>query len=260
MVSCVDQPYKKVKNSLDISTIKLPQKKTMDIKYLMNPPSSDSLCFFSVERAKKDLKKHKGVYVQTICYGCNSIPYQAEIEVVLKSKGFKLGIEELGCVDYEGHTRGCYKDYINLKMKEKYGENYISEIENEAQKLFIKNINQNNAVINVFDLKKEEMPQSLDKKVYFENDYYLTLKTNLPIKQSLKKYIFLYLDFIVEKNGTLTQFEVSYYHSSFKDKELKQKLINFAIQTIQEKYNNWNPGNYKGNIARTKVPLRVSFF
>lgn len=257
IISCVDKSHEIVKDSIDISTIRLPKKKSMDEKYLLNPSKSDSLCFFSVKRAKEDMKKYKGVYVQTICHGCYSKPYEAEIKEVLKNRNFKLGIEELDCVVYEGQTRGCYRNYINFKMKEKYGENYIFEIENEAEKLFIKNINDNDAVLSVFDLEEKEMPQSLNKGIYFENDYRTTLKTDL-IRKNFKKNIFLDLDFIVEKAGTLSHFEVRYYHGGIKDKKLKQ-LIDFSIKEIQTKYNNWRPGMYKGNIVRTKIPLIITF-
>jgi hypothetical protein len=259
IISCIDKSDEKVNDSIEISTIRLPKKKSMDEKYLLNPSKSDSLCFFSVQRAKEDMKKYKGVYVQTICHGCYSKPYEAEIKEVLKNKNFKLGIEELDCVVYEGQTRGCYRDYIDLKMKQKYGENYISEIENQAEKLFIKKINVDDAVISCFDLEKQDMPQSLRSGIYFENDYQTTLKTDLPIEQNFKKYIFLDLDFIVEKTGTLSYVEVSYYHGRIKDKKVKQQLIDFSIKTILAKYNNWNPGTYKGNIVRTKIPLRLSF-
>ena len=259
LINCVDKSHEKRNDSIDISTVRLPKKKSLDIKYLSNPPKSDSLCFSSVERAKKDMKKYKGVYVKTICFGSNSKPYETETEEVLKSKNFKLGIEELDCVVYEDQTRGCYRDYIDLKMKEKYGENYISKIEEEAEKLFIKNINENDALISVFDLERKQIPQSINKGIYFENDYYTTLKTDLPIQQNLKKYIFLDFDLIVEKNGTLSQFEVSYYHANIKDKNIKEQLIDFSKEKIKAKYNNWKPGIYKGNVVRTKIHLRIAF-
>jgi hypothetical protein len=45
-----------------------------DTKYLLNPSKSDSLCIKEIEKAKKDITKYKGVYVQTICFGCKSKP------------------------------------------------------------------------------------------------------------------------------------------------------------------------------------------
>jgi hypothetical protein len=259
-ISCKDSSDKGIILESQIQTVRLPKKIILDEKYLVNRPKSDSLCIYAVESAKEDIKNNKGVYVQTICYGCGIKPYQAEIEEVLKNKKFKLGIEELGCVAYEGQTRGCYRAYVNLKMKEKFGANYASEIENEAEKLFIKHINEKDVVISAFDLNENEMPQSLNKGIYFENDYRTTIKTDLPIAENSKKYLFLDFDIVVEKNGTLTQFEMTDWAcGSPENKKFKQQLIDFSINTIKEKYNNWKPGIYKANKVRTKIYLRITF-
>lgn len=229
-------------------------------KYLKNVPKTDSLCNREIDRAKDDLSKYDGIYVQTICFGCDFKPYEEEIKEVLKKKKFKLGIQDIGCVIYEGQTQGCYLAYIDLKMKEKYGENYKSEIENEAVKILIKNININNKIISIYDLEQNEKPKILDPKIAIENDYYITIKTDLPINRKSMHSLFTDIDFIVEKDGTISNLkETNWVNEKGIDKKYKQDLVNLAINTLEKDYNNWKPGTYKGTKTRTQNSLRISF-
>ncbi|OYU78840.1 MAG: hypothetical protein CFE23_16715, partial [Flavobacterium sp. BFFFF1] len=127
-------------NGIENDTLEKITIKGQDAKYLLTPDKTDSLCINDIERGKTDLKNFSGVYVKTICFGCSVKPYETELNVVLKKKKFKLGVQELGCVTALGQTQGCYKGYVDLKMQEKYGAAYKEEIEKEAEKLFITNL------------------------------------------------------------------------------------------------------------------------
>lgn len=256
-ISCKKDSEKKIKKT-DVKTVKFHR---LDYeKYMKNVPKTDSLCNGEIERAKNDLSKYDGVYVQTICFGCDFKPYEEEIKEVLKRKKFKLGIEELGCVVYDGQTRGCYSAYIDLKMKAKYGGNYRSEIENEAINILIKNISINNKVISIYDLEPNEIPKILDPKVVIENDYYTTIKTDLPISKNGTHDLRIDIDFIVEKDGTISSLkESNWVNQKGIDEKYKQNLINQALLTLKKDYNNWKPGTYKGNKTRVQNNLRISF-
>ncbi|MRX69384.1 hypothetical protein SAMN06265349_10680 [Flavobacterium resistens] len=255
---------KKNKEISNVSTfdttkvVKLPR--LVYTKYMENVPKTDTLCSGEIERAKNDLSKYDGVYVQTICFGCDFKPYEEEIKEVLKRKKFKLGIQDLGCVIYQGQTQGCYSAYIDLKMKAKYGENYKSEIENDAIKILIKNININNKVISIYDLEPNEKPKILNPKIAIENDYYTTIKTNLPINKKSMNDLFTDIEFIVEKDGTISNLkETNWVNEKGINKKYKQELVNLAINTLKKDYNNWKPGTYKGVKARIENTLRISF-
>lgn len=229
-------------------------------QYLKNVPKTDSLCNGEIERAKKDLSKYDGVYVQTICFGCDFKPYEEEIKEVLKKRKFKLGIQDIGCVRYERQTVGCYIEYIDLKMKEKYGENYKSEIENDAIKILIKNISINNKIVSIYDLEPNEKPKILDPKITIENDYYVTIKTDLPINKTGTRYLCIDVNFIVEKDGTISNLkEDNWVNQNGIDEKYKNDLISLALNTLKKDYNNWKPGTYKGNKARVENNLRISF-
>ncbi|MES2573950.1 MAG: hypothetical protein V4572_03325 [Bacteroidota bacterium] len=230
-----------------------------DPKYLLNPPKSDTLCSNDIERAKRDINKYQKLFIKTICFGCRSKPFEAEIEEVLKKRKIKKVTEDIGCVVYEGQTQGCYSGFISLKMKEQYGENYFSEIEKEAESLFIKNIIENNKVVSIYDLEDREKPKIISREVSIESDYYTTIKANLPVKINSYKSLFADITFIIEKDGTIGHLSISNWVNDAVDEKFKKDLISIALKTLKENYSHWNPGKYKGNIVRTENTLRVGF-
>lgn len=256
---------KKTSNSETVNNSKLPKIHKLSppldySKYILNPRKTDSLCLYEIERAKNDLKKYPGVYVQTICFGCDFKPYEEEIKEVLKKRKFKLGIQDIGCVRYEGQTPGCYRAFIDLKMKEKYGEDYKSEIENEAQNILIKNISINNKIISIYDLEDNEIPKVLNQNVFIESNTNTTIKTDFPINRKSSHYLFVDIGFIIEKNGSISNLVASnWVNENGVNEKYKNDLINLAIETLKKDYNNWKPGTYRGNKARIQNSLRISF-
>lgn len=255
---------KKESNSETVNNSKLPEIHkftSLDYsKYVLNPRKTDTLCIEDIEKAKKDLKEYDGIYVQTICFGCDFKPYEEEIKEVLKKRKFKLGVQDIGCVRYEGQTPGCYREYIDLKMKEKYGKNYRSELEREAEKILIKNISLNDKVISIYDLEENEKPKISNYNVSIEGDASTTIKTDLPINRKGNHNLFFDLEFIVEKNGTISNLkETNWVNSKGIDEKYKKDLIDFTLKTFKKDYNNWKPGTYNGNKTRVSNSLRVSF-
>ena len=62
----------------------------------------------------------------------------------------------------------------------------------------------------------------------------------------------LYITFIIEKNGTISNLRVVNWVNDAVDEKFKKELIVIALKTLKEDYNHWNPGKYKGNIIRTE--------
>jgi hypothetical protein len=256
---------KKESNSETVNNSKLPEVHKLPppldySKYVLNPRKTDSLCLYDIERAKNDLKKYPGVYVQTICFGCDFKPYEEEIKEVLKKRKFKLGVQDIGCLRYEGQTPGCYRAYIDLKMKEKYGENYKSEIETEAQNILIKNISINDKIISIYDVEDNERPKVFIQNAFIDGGTDTTIKTDLPINKKSSHNLFVDVNFIIEKNGTISNLTTdNWVNENGVNEKYKDDLINLAIKILKKNYNNWKPGTYKGNKARVENNLRVSF-
>ena len=246
-----------IKNNKVVELVKIPN--GSNPKYLLNHPKSDTLCSNDIQKAKADIIKYKKLYIKTICLGCDSKPFEDELEDLLKKKKIKQVIEDIGCVVYEGQTQGCYSSYIELKMKEKYGENYFSEIEKEAEKILIKNIKEKDKLLSIYDLEDKEKPKILNPNVKIESDYYTTIKVSLPTKINSSKSLFVDITFIIEKDGTISNLNVSNWINDTIDEKFKKQLIESAFETLKKDYNNWKPGTYKGNITRTENTLRVDF-
>ncbi|MGQ7947139.1 hypothetical protein [Flavobacterium sp. WC2509] len=71
--------------------------------------------------------------------------------------------------------------------------------------------------------------------------------------------MFADITFIIEKDGTIGNLSVNNWVNDAVDDKFKKDLITKALTTLKENYNHWNPGKYKGNIARTETTLRVNF-
>ena len=248
-------------NKIDVKEIKTVELifNNYDEKYLLNPPKSDTLCKNDIERAKKDINKFHKLFIQTICFGCRSKPFEKEIEEVLKNRKIKLVVEGIGCVNFAGQTQGCYSGYVSLKMKEQFGESYFSDIENEAENIFIKNITDKNIVVSIYDLEENEKPKIISQKVFIESDYYTTIKTTLPVNIDTYKSLFADITFIIEKDGTISKLSVSNWVNEAVDEKYKNDLITESIKALKKDYNHWTPGNYKGAITRTENTLRVYY-
>jgi hypothetical protein len=256
-ISCIQQNTKPEIEKVEV--VKLPTINNQNQKYLLNPPKTDTLCISDIERAKKDLIKYEKLFIKTICLGCKAKPYEAEIEEVLKKRNIKLVIEDIGCVGYEGQTQGCYSGFIELKMKEKFGVEYFNDIEKEAEKIFIDNIDKENKVVSVFDLDDKEIPKIMSPKIYIASDYYTTMKVDLPIKIDTYKSLFVDITFIIEKDGTISNLSISNWVNDAISEKFKTELIDYALKTLKQDYNRWRPGKYKGIIVRTKNTLRINF-
>ena len=247
----------KIKNNKVVELIKIPNGN--DPKYLLNHPKSDTLCSSDIQKAKNDIAKYNKLYIKTICFGCDNKPFEEELEEVLKKRKIKQVIEDIGCVVYEGQTQGCYSSYIELKMKEKYGENYFSDIEKEAEKILIKNIKEKNKLLSIYDLEDKEKPKILNPNVKIESDYYSTIKVSLPTKINSYKSLFVDITFVIEKDGTISNLSISNWVNDAIDEKFKKQLIEIAFETLKKDYNSWKPGTYKGNITRTENTLRIDF-
>lgn len=245
-----------LENLVELETIEF---KSQDPDYLKNPDVSDTMCINSIKRARKDLELNAGIFVEAICFGCKSQIYLDELKEVLKRRNFKFVYEDFGCVIFEGQTQGCYSGFVDLEMKKKFGESIFESIHKEAEDLFIKNVTISNKTVSEYDLEEKNRPQSLIQDDYISEEI-LILHTNIPVSIWSHESLFLDLNFVVEKDGSLNGFEADNWVIDAKENEkYKNELFNFTIAEIISKYNKWKPANYKGNKIRSQKNLRVHY-
>ncbi|MNL61125.1 hypothetical protein D3C87_1850090 [compost metagenome] len=82
----------------------------------------------------------------------------------------------------------------------------------------------------------------------------------MPINSKSSHNLFVDVNFIIEKNGTISNLLAhNWVNENGVNEKYKDDLINLAIRTLKKDYNSWQPGTYKGNKARIENNLRVSF-
>ena len=256
LLSCSDKS--KTTNSKTEERIPTPEEVLR--KYVSNPNYDDRICNSDIKKAKHDLTKYKNIFVTTSCFGCNEKPYENESVNYAISKGFKVINHDYSCVIINGQSQGCYKVFIDLEMERIHGKNYRKNIEQEGEKLMISDINSGKKIISIYDLEEKEKPTFINETELISQGYIPTIKTNLPLKAVGKNSLFVDINFTIEKNGKVSNLHsVNWVIDEKENMKYQTQLEQIAKETIISKYNNWRPGNYKGNIARAKNNFRVNF-
>lgn len=219
------------------------------------------MCINAIEKAKKDLAQYKGIFTHEICFGCISEPYIDEIKRLVENKDYKFHIEDMDCVTHEGQTIGCYSGYVNMIMKERFGQNYYQDILDQAKEIYIFDLVNNGSVISIYDLDANEKPRLKNQNIKLINEGIMPqIKTVFPLKITSNISLFLDLKFIIEKDGTVSNCEVNNWVNEYPQNEkFKQDLIDLAMKELKTKYEDWIPGKYDGNVVRTENNLRVHF-
>lgn len=228
--------------------------------YVKNPKTDDRICKNDIKRAQKDLEKYKNIYVSTSCFGCKFLPYEEEILEYAAKQKFKVINYDYGCVISDGQTQGCYKVFIDLEMEKVHGKNFRQKIEKEAEKLMIENIKNHNKILSIYDLVENDKPHFIKENDLIKQGYIPTIKTGLPLKYGQDNYPFMDVNFIIEKNGSISNLKIENWVNGFKENEkYKNELENIAKSKILTFYNTWKPGKYKSTIARVENKFRVNF-
>ncbi|UHO39578.1 hypothetical protein H5J24_05685 [Chryseobacterium capnotolerans] len=228
--------------------------------YVKNPSLNDRMCKDDIERAKKDLKKYKNIYVTTSCFGCKTPPYADErIEYATKNH-FKVINNDYSCVVIDGQIQGCYKALVDLKMEEIHGKDFGKKIEQAAEELMIEKIKTGTKILSVYDLSEEEKPNLIQENKVTKKEDVLLVQTGLPLQYELDTYPFIDLSFIVEKDGTISNLKNENWVSGFnRNEKYKNELENLAKNKILTDYSKWRPGKYKNTLTRVENNFRVCF-
>tara|TARA_B110000114_G_C14975402_1_gene350267 strand:- start:86 stop:889 length:804 start_codon:yes stop_codon:yes gene_type:complete len=231
------------------------------IVYVENPNDKDTLCISEIDRAKEDIAKGKIVFTQSFGFGTSELRYENELRQICKEYGLMFDVDLIGCVVFEGQTQGCYGDYMDKIIFEKFGIDFKENIHRQADSLFLKNADLNNKVVQYWDCDERPKLPSENKRI---SDYLTTFKVkDVNIEKDESEYggwPFFDLGFIVEKDSTINGFYISNYVAHLdKNEKFKSKLFEIAIDHIKESYPVWIPGKIKGVSVRTDNNVRIFF-
>lgn len=104
---------------------------------------TDTTCLKAVKKAKTDVQKGK----LTFCHFAGSLLYNPlrsgnEMDSLLKTFDIDYKEEITSDVIFEGQTQGCYCDFMEEQIDNKFGKTFIDSLLNVSDSLYVvKNIN-----------------------------------------------------------------------------------------------------------------------
>jgi hypothetical protein len=226
------------------------------VVYVKSPNPNDSLCISEIQRAKKDINDGRIVFAQSAGLGFGSLRYEDELRKLCEENGLAFDFDLVGCVVFEGQTQGCYGEYMDEIIKEKFGSGFKEKLHIRADSIFLTNTNLMNKTVQYWDC--DERPR-LPSEAKRTNDYIPNATVSgIDIKGSNGQWPFFDLGFVVEKDSTISNFYVRNFVAEANENEkYKDRLFSIAVQYIKSEYPTWIPGKMKGVPVRTDNNVRV---
>lgn len=224
--------------------------------YVNHPSPTDSLCISEIQRAKKDIQNGKIVFTQSYGFGSRSMRYEEELRQLCKERGLVFDFDMISCVVFEGQTQGCYGSYMDEVIFSKFGAGFKEALHGRADSLYLANTIAQNKIVQYWDCDaRPRLPDEIERT----NDYISHLLiSGIDIKDNQGEWPFFDLNFVVEKDSTISDFYVSYFVAELKENEkYKDQLFALAVDSIKVKYPVWIPGTIKGVPVRTNNNVRI---
>tara|TARA_R110000737_G_scaffold306935_1_gene314747 strand:- start:2491 stop:3300 length:810 start_codon:yes stop_codon:yes gene_type:complete len=243
------------KQKNDIDVYKLPER----IQYVNNPNSNDTLCISEIERAKEDIDNGKIVFTQSAGFLFGDIRYETELRELCKENGLVFEFDLIGCVVFEHQTQGCYGDYMDKVIIDKYGIDFKENLHKEADSLFLSRTQSENKIVEYWDCDERPRLPNENKRT---SDYIPSITVDsLDIKEKKGNYggwPFFDLGFTVEKDSTISGFYSRNFVAQLEEnEEYKNELFEIAVTHIKTKYSTWVPGKVNGVPVRAKNNVRI---
>ncbi|KXX71142.1 hypothetical protein [Flammeovirga sp. SJP92] len=229
------------------------------LEYVIHPNPDDTLCISEIERAKRDIENGKIVFTQTAGFLFGFITYEAELRDLCKLNGLEFDYDLRSCVVYEGQSEGCYGDYMDKIIIDKYGIDFKENLHKKAESLYQISNQLEDEIVQYLDC---DIPPRLPNETKQTSDYNLTVTVNRPnIKEKKENYggwPFFDIGFTVEKDSTMSGFHSIKFMAKLKEnKKYKDELFEIAVKHIKAEYPIWIPGEADGKQVRSDVNVRV---
>src|SRR5687768_10986809 len=94
-----------------------------------NISSSDTTCLKAIAKAKTDLTKGRLIYYHhagSLLY--NPLRSEHEMDSLLKPYNIRLTNYNTSDVIISGQTQGCYEDYMNEYLANRFGQGFIDSL------------------------------------------------------------------------------------------------------------------------------------
>lgn len=230
-------------------------------KYILNPDSKDSTCISDIKMAKEDVSNGKIVFTHPVGMCSGDLRYEKELRILCAKYRLYFETSLFGDIIEDGQTQGCYGYYMDNIIKEKYGSDFKSKLYKTADSLYLVNVIKYNKVISYSDCDKGPMVPGQSEYVGTFSPIIKISKPN--IKEEKRKHggwPFLGIEFIIEKDSTISNIQLSQFVAEHKENiKYKKELYDIALKYFKEKYPIWIPGKIEGIPVRTKNKIRFYF-
>jgi hypothetical protein len=200
-----------------------------------NVPSTDSTCIRDLEKAKKDLEKGKLVY----CHYAGNILFnelrsEKEMTELLRKYQIEYKNEMSSCVIYKGQTEHCYCEFMDEKIKDKFGHQFLDSLLAVSDSLYAFN----NPLDTFHYSKCDTWPRFPGEFEDMEFSYKLQNIFNSKVKYP-KDYIvkehrdtaaFVDVSFIVDKNGKAS--DIGYWFIFDYEEKKNIKTISYLLSNL----------------------------
>lgn len=229
------------------------------IAYAKDPSWSDQLCRQDVAKAKRDIKEGKVVFTQKFSFGTRPYRFEEELINLCQSHGLTFDIELIS--DFStGETQGCYADYMDGIINERFGREFKGKLLEQADSLFIKNTILDKRLVESWYC--DEAPY-LTNKAHQKNDVNFSLfVSDIPFEKDStdNKWPHLDLSFIIEQDSSVGNFSIAYYApSTERNKQFEQVFFERGIEYIKTIHPIWVPGTVADVPVRTGHNVRIFF-
>ncbi len=237
---------------------------TKRFKYIEHVRTNDTLCTSGIKKAERQAKDTLCFVVWTGSFGW-PLRYENELNDLVKKQGLKFDYEFGSDVAYENQTQGCYKDYMDKKVFERFGMNFKTRLHLRADSLFL--VNHINDTICSWDCDKE--PRFINKRIGPDG---IDVEVTLPIKEQRNEWTFkgqkmfavhrpfMDIQFTVDKKGNVSTIKLLDFISQRAENIVfKDQLWDLAKKEILTKYLKWTPATIRGTDVNSSHVLRVQF-
>lgn len=243
------------KQNNDIDVLELPER----IQYVNSPNPNDTLCISEIERAKIDIENGKIVFTQSAGFLFGDIRYETELRELCEQNELVFDFDLMGCVVFEGQTQGCYGDYMDKVIMDKYGIDFKDNLHKKADSLFLSRTQLENKLVKYWNC--DERPR-LPRETKRTSDHIPSITVDNPdIKEKKGNdggWPFFDIGFIVERDSSTSGFYSSNFVAQLEENEkYKSELYEMAVKHIKTKYPIWVPGKVGGFPVRTENNVRI---
>jgi hypothetical protein len=233
-------------------------------KYIEHVRTNDTLCTSGIRKAERQAKDTICFVVWTGSFG-RPLRYQNELNDLVKKHGLKFDFEFASDVVLKNQTEGCYKDYMDKKLTEKFGKDFKIRQHLKADSLFL--ANHLSDTICSWDCDKE--PRFINERIGPDG---IDVEVKLPIKEKRDEWLskgqrkfpmyrpFMDIQFTVDKEGNVSTIKLLDFISQ-RDENIvfKDKLLDLAKKEIETRYSKWTPATIRGVSVNSYHVIRVQF-